>query len=201
MQQINLYQPIFKQQKKVFSATTLLELSGFFVVGLVVFSLFAWWQLYELDKQLTVMEQRREEARNRLNSLTAQLPKRTGSTELKNLVSSLKNDVEKKRQIVAMLKEDGANNTRGFSHFLEALSRQHPPQLWLTQISIHGGGTSITLSGSTYAETEVPIMLTNLSQEPSFRGISFKSMQIERIEQSNAMRFSLSTNEPEGAPQ
>ena len=35
-QQINLYQPIFRTQKKIFSATTIAQAAGLFVVGLLL---------------------------------------------------------------------------------------------------------------------------------------------------------------------
>src|SRR3989304_6203969 len=117
-QQINLYQPMFRKQKKIFSAATMLQICLFFIF------VFAGLYAYELYRMTPINEQVTN-LKGELQELTAQLNKL------------------KKQQ---MLSGKALGNTSGFSGHLEAFARQRVEGAWLTRFAITGGGTANLVS-------------------------------------------------------
>ena len=63
--------------------------------------------------------------------------------------------------------------------------------MWLTGISIQAGGENLNLQGSTYVAELVPRLLQRLAQEPSFTGVEFKTLLMQRVDKSTRINFDL----------
>ena len=70
-QQINLYQPIFRKQRKVFSAVTIAQAAGLFVVGLLLIYGYGRWQVAALGADIAALELQRNAAMLQLQVLSA----------------------------------------------------------------------------------------------------------------------------------
>jgi hypothetical protein len=194
-QQINLYQPIFRRQKKVFSAVTMLQVSALFLV--VLFSLFLYGQmkLQPLKQQLDRINTDTASLNLQLAKLEAQLPGASKSKLLENEIAKLSGELAKRKQIQELLTSRTAGNNEGLSAYLEAFARQHVQGIWLTRFTIANGGKSLGLQGKTLSSELVPVYIEKLAAEALLKGTSFNVMELVRtMEPSSQLDFRVSTN-------
>lgn len=194
MQQINLYQPIFKQQEKVFSAKTLLQAGLVVLSGLLIVYGYAIWQTMTLEKKLTEFEQQRQQATARLLAVGKQFPPPQRDAALEQQLETARRELAARQRLVAVLDKPTWGRTDGFAAELEALARQKPDQLWLRELALLNGGRDVVLQGSTYAPEQVPQYLQRLNQEPALKGTEFARFLMERSEeQPRRVDFTLDT--------
>ncbi len=178
MQQINLYQPILRKQRKVFSAKTLLIGNLLVLGGICVFYGASLWQGESLQIQLTQTESQRDVNQKRIAQLSAMHPQKKRNPQLAINIANARERLAFVRKVLATLDTPENKIERGFSEHLAGLSRQDIPQLWLNQISILRGGIAIKLHGSTTHPEHVPYYIQQLSQEAIFQGISLHRLSI-----------------------
>lgn len=178
-QQINLYQPIFRKQRQIFSAATMLTTAGIVAVALLVIYAYALWQVRGLEKE-AVQLQGREKA------YTAQLaglnPKADDAhrKEIDAKLKRLNTTLLRQQKLIEVLRDRPSSSANGFSADLMALARRHVEGLWLTSVSINGGTGAIELMGTAVKPDLVPHYLQQLSKEPALAGQRFDRLQIER---------------------
>ena len=196
-QQINLYQPMFRKQKVVFSAMTMLQVGIFFL--LVFSSLYAYQnsKLKPFQKQLASLETELTQLGIQLAAMESSQKSRSKSKLLENEIAKLSNELVQRERISNVLSSRSFGNSSGFSSYLEAFARGHVQGTWLTHVNIRQGGSSLGLMGKTLSSELVPVYLQKLAEEKSLHGSSFNVMEIARIETDEGdseINFSISTN-------
>ena len=68
-QQINLYQPMFRKQKKIFSAVTILQSLAVVLVGFVLFYVYASWNVNKLRNEVANHKRMQTEALAKIGTL------------------------------------------------------------------------------------------------------------------------------------
>lgn len=179
-QQINLYQPIFRKQKKVFSAVAMLQVS---VIALTLFALtggYSYLQLRQLEQQQQASLNSLDNIKQQIAQLEAGSRDDTTAKLLEAEIDKITREVEQKKRIADMLTQGVYANTQGFSRHFEAFARQHVNGAWLTNITVENGGSSLNLDGVTFSAELVPVYLQRLLQEDVFSGTSFNVLGMER---------------------
>ena len=195
-QQINLYQTMFRKQKVIFSAMTMLQVS---VLFLLLFSAIYAYQLLALkpyETQLGATEKDLLQLQQQVSQLESSIKKR-GSKLLENEIAKLSRQLEQKQRIAQILASRSFGNAAGFSAYLESFARGHVEGTWLTNVNIKAGGSLLGLQGKTLSSELVPIYLQKLSEEERLQGSSFNVMEIARVvsEEGDAeINFLISTN-------
>lgn len=190
-QQINLYQPIFRRQRKIFSAVTIMQAAGLFVVGLLAIYGFARWQVASLESQVESLEAQRDAAMTQLQTLTG-TPQVARSRLLDRQLTSLEQETAQKQRLLAALETRRFGNDAGFSAHLSALARQRVNGLWLTRITL--SESAVELAGRTEAGELVPRYLSRLGQETAFAGTDFARIELSRDdERAASVAFTVST--------
>ena len=202
-QQINLYQPIFRKQKKVFSAIAMLQV---FCIATVLFSLtgaYSYLQVRDLHSQEQVSSRRLSAMQKEIKELQ---DRKTDNTEAKLLQAEmirLNSEVSEKQRISRVLSQGPYSNTSGFSKHFEAIARQHVNGAWLTSIGIEDGGSSLNLNGVTFSAELVPVYLQRLLREDVFSKTSFNVLGMERSKDNeDEIHFKVSTRtggKPDGS--
>ena len=175
-QQINLYHPIFRKEKKKFSARAMAQAGGAIVAGVVVLYGFNAWQLRGLRAELKQAEAQQATAANRLDELTRRLGVKGGKSEL----ARLRDEVTARERLRALLAQGGIGNSKGYSDFFVALARQHLNGLWLTRLDIGGGGDNMVLEGRSVLPDLVPRYMQRLSTERALAGRDFQVFRLAR---------------------
>ncbi len=179
-QQVNLYQPIFRENKPLFSAKAIAAGLAITFLGLSAVYGYAWWQTERLAAEVASLVAQRDAAQARLTSLAQKLPKREQSKILQRRIAQLGQVLTTKRQTVDSLKQRLKQTSHGFSAYLEGLARQTMDGLWVTGLKIADGGMTLTLTGRALDPELVPELVTRLSREPAFTGLSFNALNIRR---------------------
>jgi hypothetical protein len=193
-QQINLYQPMFRRQKKVFSAVAMCQVAGIAVAGLLVVYGFGVWQLNRMQAEQTRVANQLAAAQQRLDSFAAAYPARIKSEALERELAALVLELNARQTIDRVLSTGAFGNTSGFSARLSALARQHVQGTWLTRVAIGNGGASVDLSGRALAPEFIPAYVQRLSNEAVFAGQGFHALAIERLpEAPRVVGFELKT--------
>lgn len=197
-QQINLYQPMFRKQRRVLSARAILYSLGLVAAGLALVYGFGQWQTQRLAWQVDSLVEQRDVARERLVGLESRLPRRTRSKLLETELVRLDRRVREQSSVIQVLEGDGEGLTRGFSDFLEGFARRRVEGLWLTGFEIGDGGQALNIDGQTRDAALVPVFVQALAAEPAFGGLSFGELSVERpTDPGSAYAFSLRTRTQE----
>ena len=195
-QQINLYQPMFRKQKVVFSAMTMLQVSIFFLIVFAALYAYEVNQIKPYKKQLASMDNELAQLNSQVTALTGS-KKQSKSKLLEREIAKLSKELEQRENILKILSSRSFGNSDGFSSYLEAFARGHVQGTWLTSVNIKQGGAALGLKGKTLSSELVPVYIQKLAEEKSLDGSSFNVMELARVEaeQGNSeLSFSISTN-------
>jgi hypothetical protein len=177
-QQINLYNPLFLQKEKHFSARTLAQALGVVVIG--VLALFAFSLLQTRSAERLAAQYRDQVARERdqLMKLGGQLSDPSRSKALQAQTAQLEAEVKLRQATLQALSTGELGNTAGFSEFLAALGRQALAGVWLTRIRVDDAGNGLAVEGRALRPDLLPVYLKGLSREPMMRGRRVTEMKL-----------------------
>lgn len=179
-QQINLYQPIFRKQKRRFSALAMLQAVGLVAAGVTLMAGYVAWQVGTMRSELRQAEQKLAGASKRLADVTRQFGGRERGPTIAERIERLEREIAERERVREILRQGIFSNTEGFSPYFVALARQHQPGVWLTALDITGAAEQMSLSGRSIDAELVPRYLQKLSREPHLSGIEFHVFQLAR---------------------
>lgn len=191
-QQVNLYQPIFRRQRQIFSAVTMLQSAAVVVVALLTIYFYGIWQVGLLEAQVLELEGRERAYSARLARLDPS-ENTNRRQEVERELERLNSTLLAQQRLIDILREQPLGSTSGFSAELAALGRRHSSGLWLTELRINGGTDSIELVGRTSDPGMIPAYLLRLGEEEALAGKRFDQFEIERTEDSSELTFRVSS--------
>ena len=197
-QQINLYQPIFRRQKAIFSALAMVQVWAIVALMMAGITAYTGVRLSSLAKQLAEAQKYQAQTQRNVDQLKAQELARTPSKLLESEVKRTQAELEERRQVAALLTAGALSNTRGFSAQFEGLARRHAAGSWLTEISLREGGNWINLRGVALAPEVVPVYMQNLLAAEAFAGVAFNVVNLQaEIDNPERIFFEVGTAEKE----
>jgi hypothetical protein len=178
-QQINLYHPIFRKQRQIFSAATMAQALA--IVGAALLAIYGYGlvKVGALEAEVVQLEGREVALMTQLTRMDPNLGANRRAeleAELKRLSSTL----EGQQRLIDELRKAPLGDTAGFSAYLAALGRQRTPELWLTALAINGGARAIELEGRTLRPELVPEYMQRLGSEAALATQTFDRFEIER---------------------
>jgi hypothetical protein len=191
-QQVNLYQPIFRRQRQIFSAVTMLQSVAVVLVALMTIYFYGLWQVGLLEEQVLELE-------GRERAYSAQLARLDPGTnvnrrrEVERELERLNSTLLAQQRLIDILRNQPLGSTTGFSAQLAALGRRHGQGLWLTELRINGSTNSIELVGRTTDPGMIPAYLLRLGEEEALSGKLFDQFEIERSDSSSELAFRVSS--------
>ena len=179
-QQINLYNPLFLEKKKYFSAVTMTQAIGLIVLGMALFYAFAFWQDRKLARQIAESGRAYEQQKQQFGKITAELSPEKREAQLDQDLKSIEAAIALRRSLMGELGKGGPAGPGGYSEYLRAFARQTVQGLWLTSIQIAEGGGQLTMSGRALQADLVPVLIGRLKQESVLRGRPLEGLAITR---------------------
>ena len=176
-QQINLFNPIFLQQKKIFAARTMAQALGLMTAGALVIAGTAWYSVGKLRQEAAQVTLQAARQHARLVSATTEFAPRAASAALTAQAGDAETQLAALRRVAQMVQGGDLGNARGYAEYFRALGRQHRDGLWLTGITFDVG-TAMSLQGRALDATLVPAYIARLTQEAVLRGKAFGNLQI-----------------------
>lgn len=177
-QQINLFNPVFLQQKKVFSARTMAGALLVLFAGVAALNAYGNLRLQGLQKQADAGAAQLAQKQARLASVAAEFAPRQKDPAVDAELAEAQSQLAALREVSGVLQRGELGNTQGYAEYFRALARQHVDGLWLTGVSIAGAGADIGVRGRALDPQRVPGYLNRLTGEPIMRGKAFGSLQI-----------------------
>ncbi len=175
-QQINLYQPVFRQEEKIFSSRTLLIIWALVLVLLAGLYLSQRLNLRELESNRVQVETQSDKLQQQLNSMltsTDQAEADQVTAEIEQLRLSLDN----LESLLQQMNGSALPSAAGFSQLLQALAEQRLTGVWLTNIEITSLG-EIRLTGVATDERLVPRYIQQLRKNQLLAEKAFSQIQL-----------------------
>jgi len=177
-QQINLFQPVFRRQHKVFSAITLAQIAGAVAVLLLLLLGHASWTLTNMDVTANNLQQQYDHLQQQIGTLEETL--RTPDTEvLDNEIERLQTRIEERSELLTRFDNLAIENQRGFHNHFRALAKQHIPGLWLEGVTVDGNA-HIEIRGNTLDARLVPAYLQQLANLSELSDTPFETVKLAR---------------------
>jgi hypothetical protein len=198
-QQINLYQPIFRKQRQIFSAVTMTRSVAIVAVALVGIYIFGLLGVHGLEDKAVQLEGREKAFATQLASLDPNSGTRRRE-EVEEELQRLNATLVDQQKLIEVLRDRPLGTTEGFSSYLAALARRHTSGLWLTRIKINGSTEAIELIGQTVDPEMIPQYLLRLGQESALIGQRFDRFEIEREAEGPRVNFRVSSRRADELP-
>lgn len=195
-QQVNLFQPIFRQERKILSFDVVLQFCLIMVAAMGLVYGYGQWHTMSTQEQLARLQTMHT---NRL-ALLAEIDKKISSGGKvaieKEQIALLEQELKAKKYLLnTMYKADKAYAS-GFSHYLEIFSKHMLKGMWLTGFSFLGGGTGMEIRGGAMKPGLILEFLDNLSKESILAGMDFNLFQVLREDPDQAwVEFTLNTGQ------
>ena len=178
-QQINLYQPVFRKQQKVFSSLTLIQICAAVLLLLTVIAAHTHWTLQDMETTALNLEQQRQELANRMAALEGTY--RTPDTEaVDNEIDALQKSIDQRNYLLQQFDQLVLQHRGGFAIQFEALARLRIPGLWLEGVTVNDD-QQMEIRGMTLDPKLVPIYLQHLEQSSDLPGANFETVSMTRV--------------------
>ncbi|MET0982447.1 MAG: hypothetical protein ABWY02_10130 [Telluria sp.] len=181
-QQINLFNPVFLQQKKIFSARTMAAALAMLALGVAALQLYGNSRVAAMQRQADAGAAQLKKTEARLASAKAEFVPRQKNPAFEAELAEAERQLAALGHVSGVLERGELGNTQGYAETFRALARQHVDGLWLTGVSIGGSGAGsggeIGVRGRALDAGQVPGYLNRLRREPVLQGKAFGSMQI-----------------------
>jgi cell division protein FtsL len=177
-QQINLFNPAFQPQRKIFSVNAMAGALGVLVLVLAGTGVYAKVRVARLENEVARGEEQVQAAQKRLAAATAEFAPRTKDGRLEAEVAEAQTEHDALKRMADMIQRGDLGNTQGYAEYFRALARQSVDGLWLTGVTITGAGTEIAVRGRALDPALVPGYLARLRNERVLQGKPVGSMQI-----------------------
>ncbi|MGY6588115.1 MAG: PilN domain-containing protein [Wenzhouxiangella sp.] len=193
-QQINLYQPIFRKPKIIFSAQTILAVGAGFILLLLAWTALVSQRVGALENQLESQRAAEQQVLAQIEQLRRDQPEPADLSTLEEAIDDLNRRRLELRQSLAALEETRPVAQSRLHERYDALARQRPDGLWLTELRLDERTSDIAIQGRALAARLVPLYLQNLSAEPVIQGATFSQIRLEEANKGNpGVRFSINT--------
>jgi len=193
-QQINLYQPIFRKEKIVFSAQTIAWLSLGLIVLLLLWSLLIGQRVSGLETELERQQEAEQRAVAQVAELQSSMPPDEPDPQLQDTVQRLRERREGLRESLAALERRMPAAEVNLLARLDALAGEVPDGLWLTGLVMADQGERLTVEGNALEARLVPAWLSDLSRVEQFSGMGFRQIRLSgRPDDRPGIRFTIST--------
>jgi len=177
-QQINLFNPAFQPQKKLFSVNAMVAALGVLVLGLAGAGVYAKVRVARLEAEVARGEQQVQAAQKRLEAAAAEFAPRAKDGRLEAELAGAQAEHDALQRVAGVIQRGDLGNTEGYAEYFRALARQSVEGLWLTGVTIGGAGVEIGVRGRALDPSLVPGYLARLRNERVLQGKPVGSMQI-----------------------
>lgn len=191
-QHVNLYQPIFRRQRQIFSAATMLGIICVVALGLLAVYGYGRWHTRALELEAERLEQREQAFSERLASIDSGAGNEA-RRELEAELERLNDKLAAQHKLLDALRDEPLSDSDGFSPQLAALARAHRDGVWLTELAIDGTTGAVELAGRALSADRVAAYLKLLSRESELSGKRFELMRIERSDEHAGVDFRVSS--------
>jgi len=179
-QQINLFNPRFRKEKRYLTAPSLAIVVGVALAGSVALGVAAHGRVATLERESALLRAQLQEAEKRREATLAGLVPRPKDAAVEQELAHAEQEERALRGVTDILEQNRIGDPRGYSAYFQALARTRVSGLWLTGIDIGGAHADIGLRGRSLRAELLPGYLNGLAREPALQGKTFERVEIVR---------------------
>lgn len=177
-QQVNLFEPIFRAERKLFASMAIIVALAITAVALGLMWSFAWRQVRGIEQEIVRLEQAREER------MAAIRRTRAGFATDPDVIAARSRDlaaeIARDERVVALIRRGDVGTTTGYSARLAALARPDEGGLWLTRIVFAGRDSA--LAGGARDAAAIPRYIAAIAEDPAFAGLRVDMLEARAAE-------------------
>jgi Tfp pilus assembly protein PilN len=179
-QQINLCTPIFLTQKRYFSADTMAQALGVFLLLGGTLSAYWTWSLKQVSAgyQQSVASNQREIDRLQAAIAISKANAAPADAALVQELQQRRNELENREQVLVELRRGLTREGWGHSARLQLVAQSIPPEVWVTEIKAED--TRFELSGYTLEPAALNVWMARLAASPLLQGQQLSTVKVER---------------------
>ena len=193
VQQINLYQPIFRKREEPFTALTMYRIVAMLVITMGVITAGMLWQNQKLKRLHDDLDTQKEVIAQRLVEIKQRIPNRQPNPLLEKRLQVLMRHRDAQRLVNTLLEQQLGKKRQPMSAFFEGLARHPVKGLWFNTIRVGKGGDYLALQGRVLEPELVPRLLSSLGREEVFKGRAFQILKLNRQKKDQQIDFQLMT--------
>ena len=193
-QRINLYKVQVGSEPDL-SFFRMIQICGVFLIILSFYSTFLWVGGHHKVKDLNKIKLEKITLENKFMQKNSALNLEGEKKKLQSQIDWLTSDLDQKRLFLKALNDQGLNQKKGFSRFLEGISENRVEGAWITKIVIQDGGSHVALSGSAMRAKLVPLVFQGLSNDLNYKGKSFGTILIQKSSDFTDKKSSVKKND------
>lgn len=180
-QQINLCHPIFLTQKRYFSAATMLQALGVFLLLGGALSAYWSWTLHSLSQghQQVVNNNQRELTRLQAALQIMRADAAPADVAKQQELQARQAELQQRELLLRELKRGLLREGYGHAARLQLVALSIPPQAWVTEIK--ADELRLELSGYTLEPATLNNWVARLSESPLLQGQQLAVVKVERV--------------------
>ncbi len=178
-QNINFYQPQFRERAVRYPAALLLQVCAAVLVTMVLIAAYASLRVSGVESELGIIAQQEAAAVERLENLRSTIEAVVGETSWAERLETASAELAEKEASLRLIGGTELGNAEGFARHLKSLARQATSGLWLTNIALSARGDRVWLQGEALAAELVPTYLQDLADEEPFESQRFHRLKID----------------------
>lgn len=192
-QLVNMYQPVFRRQAKILSATTLMS-----IITLVMVLMFAFY--LNANASMRGLQRTSEELALNHMQLDAQIgalisnTTLTGDASVSDKIETLQAQIKDRSALLEKIDSLVLESNVDFGEIFETLAQANLPGLWLTGVQLEHDG-SIEISGTAINPKLVPRYLQLITRKSQLASLNSGTVNVIREESDlSEINFVLSYN-------
>jgi hypothetical protein len=171
-QQINLFNPVFLKQRKLFSAPMMAQALGLVALVTAACGGYAYYQAARIGKEAATVSARLAHAQERLVQTVDKAKQPPLDKSVEEALQREEQKLADAQRVLAFIQGGALGQSERYTEYFRALSRKTMPGLWLTGFMIANDG-GIEIRGRALQPALVPSYLKDLRGEAVFAGKSF----------------------------
>ena len=179
-QQVNFYQPQFRERAAPLRADLLLKVCGALFAAMLIIYGFAANRVDGVAGEMRVIAAQEAAAVERLENLRGTIRNVLGERSWAERLEEASHLLEERESSLLLVSGSELGSADGFSGHLKALARQSTDGMWLTRISLSAQGDETRLEGESLKADSVPVYLQGLAAERPFADQRFRRLNIDR---------------------
>jgi competence protein ComGC len=184
-QQINLFNPIFLKQEKLFSAVTMAQGLGVISLAVLAFAAYSTYRSTQVANEAKAAAAQLKTTQDNLVKMVDKTKPIPVNKTIADDILKAENRLRASQQILGFVQNGDFKGGKTYSSFLRAFANKTMPGVWLTGFSLGDGGNEIEIVGRALQPALVPAYIKSLKSEGAFAGKSFGSMAL-RMPQTEA---------------
>ncbi len=194
VQQINLFQPMFRREKKMFTFAALRQVSLILVLAFLAVSIYGVASNYRLGGRIAAQQRAQAEKQAALSAVEIKQVGHDEALSAEEELSMVRNEYQARQALAQLMGAQDRLHVYGFSAYLAAFSQKMLPGMWLTRFSVSGDGSGLELRGGTMEPALLPEFVQSLHDVPALAEMQFRLLQMEREDSgSRWLEFVLNT--------